>query len=1028
MAVRQKDGWREDLHRRFDGRATFSRKERLLASHDQAALPSIASLFLKEAVPEAVVRPTSKDDLVYLVDLARRWRIPLIPRGAATSGYGGARPVRKGIVVDFSGFNRVLAVDPENLTVKVEPGVVWQDLTAALAERDLGLLAYPSSAPGSTVGGWVAQDGAGIGSYSAGFAAGTVLSVEVVLPDGTTRELHGRELALVTGLEGITGLIASVTLRLRRGAAEYPVAAAFKDLRGIEAFADLARQRNVPLWHLSFLTPNLVELRARAERDAESLGHRYYHYSEGNGPSDLPAGKVIAIAALTSKEAGETLKAALREAGGEVLPDSVADLEWAERFYPMRQKRLGPSIAPSESIVPAHAVSDVVGAGEKRFPGLTTEGTFVGPDRVVLLQFLTSDERSLHYNVDWLKSLALMDTARARGGRAYASGLYLIDRAEECFGRERLEEIRAWKKENDPDGIMNPEKIVPLRGTGMRTALKAAAAFKPLLPLADAVAPRGVPRNGKIPEAIAREAIDCAQCGYCRNVCTLYSGRQWESASPRGKWELLRRFERGELEIDKETAQTFLLCTTCKRCDTVCQVKSPIQGMWDQLRGDFVHYRGLPTFPAFHMMAASYRLERNIWAGRRADRAAWVPEDIKYADSGEVAYWGGCTASYLEDDIAINALRILKEGGVDFAYMGTGEGCCGIPFLVSGKWDVWEEAVRFNVAEIRKRGIKTLIVSCPGCWVSLEHYYRQWAPRFGLKWDVKIRHISEVAADLVREGRLVFTNPLPEGTRAAWHDPCHIGRHGGIYEAPREVLRAIPGLELVEMEHNRENGLCCGSVLTRVGEPETSDKIAAQRVGEAEKAGAGTILTTCPCCEFQLRVGGRSAGSEVRVLDFTDFVVNALGYESTDPTERVHYMWGVFRRAIEMMELDGVVRMMETLMPGMFEHMPGFMKGAMAFMKLLPKPLRRAGLAAMGPLLPAMMPPLMNMMLPKMLPDVAAYMLDNIPDMPESMRELLPAMLPGVMADLMPDVMKDMIPLVKPGMMKAMESHLGLVN
>jgi len=535
--------------------------------------------------------------------------------------------------------------------------------------------------------------------------------------------------------------------------------------------------------------------------------------------------------------------------------------------------------------------------------------------------------------------------------------------------------------------------------------------------------PLAAGKKGQLPADLTYHAFACAQCGYCRNVCTLFTGRGgWESASPRGKWYALREYVRGRLPLTGELVETFLLCTTCKRCNDVCQVGIPIQELWDKLRGVLVQGKGFPTFPPFEMMAASFALEGNIWAAHRRDRDAWLPEDVEPRDAAPIGYWAGCTASYLESDIARNAVRILRDGGMDFAYMRQDEWCCGVPFLVSGKWDVFEKALRHNVGEINRRGIETLVVSCPGCWVSLEHYYREWAERLGLEWNVKVRHITEVAADLVREGKLEFKQPV--NARVTWHDPCHIGRHGGIYEPPRQVIQAIPGVEFVEMAHNRADGLCCGSVLTRVGEPDTSDAIASARLAEAEEVGADLVATTCPCCEFQLRVGGRAVGREVPVVDFATLVARALGYPAEDPTEAVHRMWAVFDRAIQLMTVEGMAWMMEQLMPEMIGRLPGAMNAGMGAMRRLPRGVQDGLFGMMESLLPAMMPKLMDQMLPKLLPDVVALMEAEIPDMPPAMRELMPRMMPRIMKALLPRMLPEVLPRIKPRMMQLMKEHV----
>ena len=199
---------------------------------------------------------------------------------------------------------------------------------------------------------------------------------------------------------------------------------------------------------------------------------------------------------------------------------------------------------------------------------------------------------------------------------------------------------------------------------------------------------------------------------------------------------------------------SFLLCTTCQRCNEVCQVQIPIQQMWDQMRGLVIQEKGYHTFPGFEFMASSFRREDNIWAGNKSERDLWVPADVKVQPKAKVAYWAGCTASFVEHDIAQNAVHILKEGGIDFTYLGKDEACCGIPMYSAGKWDLFAKAVEHNINELNKRGVEEVVISCPGCWVTLNHTYREWAQKLNLKYDIKVKHITEVTDELIKDGKI----------------------------------------------------------------------------------------------------------------------------------------------------------------------------------------------------------------------------------------------------------------------------------
>ena len=206
---------KEQLTKLFGPRVSFERVERKMYSHDIAEMPSMIKPLVGSTVPHAVVQPESEQELVALVKWAVQHRTPLTPRGKATSGYGGVLPIKGGIVVDFFRMDRVLDVDTEAQTATLEAGIVWELADRALKKHGFTLLSYPSSYPSSTAGGWLAQGGAGLGSYEAGWFRDTVVSARVVQPDGTVKEFSGADLDLIADAEGITGIISNLTIRIQ---------------------------------------------------------------------------------------------------------------------------------------------------------------------------------------------------------------------------------------------------------------------------------------------------------------------------------------------------------------------------------------------------------------------------------------------------------------------------------------------------------------------------------------------------------------------------------------------------------------------------------------------------------------------------------------------------------------------------------------------------------------------------------------------------------------------------------------------
>jgi len=315
-----------------------------------------------------------------------------------------------------------------------------------------------------------------------------------------------------------------------------------------------------------------------------------------------------------------------------------------------------------------------------------------------------------------------------------------------------------------------------------------------------------------IPADVAWYAYSCSQCGYCVEECDQFYGRGWESQSPRGKWYWLREYMEGREEWDQFMVDTILVCTTCELCNLRCSAALPIEQSWMKLRGRLVNDEKRMTFPPFEMMAEALRKEGDIWAGYRKDRASWFPRDLEDKHGpgrkAKKAYFAGCTASYVEHDIAMASVRLLDAAGVEFTILGEKENCCGTPMLVAGKWDLFAETMKKNIQAVKEAGADTVITSCPACDMMWRKVYPEWSKKLGIEYGIEARHYSEVVADKIESREFSFPQNDLEPCTVCWHDSCHIGRVSGVYEPPRQLLRAIPNVNLVEMSHNRKEAHC----------------------------------------------------------------------------------------------------------------------------------------------------------------------------------------------------------------------------
>lgn len=1031
---------REQLEQNFGERVTFDDTERVLYGHDIASMPSLVKPLIGDTTPHAVVQPRSEDEILTLVRWAREQGIRLVVRGKATSGYGGVLPVKGGVVVDLWHMKSVLAVGED--TVTVEPGISWEQLDGELLGHGRTLRLYPTSYPSSTVGGWLAQGGAGIGSYQFGYFPENVVSARVVAPDGEVRSLSGDDLELVADAEGITGIITRVELRTQAADAIRVKAFGTADPRGLQSFIRELDASSAPIWSVQYVNPTMAEMKNRAP-PAE-------HFGEPAEPRVVLPESYILLVVYREQDAdavAEALSGVSARTAMDALPEEIAKRAWEHRFKIMQFKRLGPSIVPAEVIVPLDRFAEFLEKlGKQVRQPVLMEGVVIargrgGKPEVVVLGFVPADQRRFAFNIAFGITLAVTAVAESVGGRAYATGLYFSSRADQVLGEARVRKLRELKRSVDPKRRFNPGKVIDRAPIARLIGL--AAPFTPLIRI---IANRLETRIGErfdhernptgtgtrlgedsvrgIPADVAWYAYACSQCGYCVNECDQFYGRGWESQSPRGKWFWLREYMEGRADWSKKMVDSFLICTTCELCNRRCSSALPIEPSWMKLRGSLVHEQGRPTFPPFEMMAASLEAQGDIWAGYRSDRDDWFPKDLRerhgQGKRAKAVYFAGCTASYVEHDIGIASVRLLDEAGVDFAYLGQAEQCCGTPMLCSGKWDLFERIMRENIEAVKAAGADTVISSCPACDLMWRTYYPRWAEGLGIAYGIRARHYTEVVAERLDSGKLSFPDRSDgNSARVTWHDSCHMGRASGIYEPPRTLIKALPGVQLVEMAHNREDAHCCGSVLSLIGEPRVAADLGRIRLDEASEAGAEKVLAACPCCEFQFRVAAGKKDVKLEIQDLAHLAAARLGYELPDPHPEVRRQWAVFEGMIDLMTPEGFAGLMKDMLPEMVEAMPWGMGRMMRAMARVP-----GGLETMRPLFPVLFPRLLPMMMPALMPSLLKRVQERIP-MPDCMAEQMPDLMPRVMENLMPHMIRDVVPLVAEPLIDHMHARAG---
>jgi len=407
----------------------------------------------------------------------------------------------------------------------------------------------------------------------------------------------------------------------------------------------------------------------------------------------------------------------------------------------------------------------------------------------------------------------------------------------------------------------------------------------------------------------------CTRCGECLNWCPVYDQDAKENIIPRKKvvdflriiksqQGILGRIIRNESvsapvrrllarvfryrEIGPEEVQDFVKnlyeCSTCGQCHVVCPVNIDTVNLWEDIRRLIVKadYGPLESQKA---LVKSVKAYDNPWQQPRAARTKWarrakkeglitdLPREIKKT-KGKILLFLGCTAAYDINvkQVAVSTINILEALDIDYGVLGKDEKCCGSVLLRMGDPE-FERLARENIKTFNELGITTLISSCAGCFKTIKQDY----PRVG-KLNFEVLHTVEFLQRLLEQNKLKFKNPVEK--IVTYHDPCHLGRATGVFDAPRVIMEAIPGLELIEMPRNREYSRCCGAGGgLKSGYPDIQNKMAQRRVKEAEETGAKELVSACPFCFQGLQVGITATNSDLVMRDITFLVESALKRE-----------------------------------------------------------------------------------------------------------------------------------------------------
>ncbi|MBI5417541.1 FAD-binding oxidoreductase, partial [Candidatus Poribacteria bacterium] len=529
-------------------RVSFDFIDCSLYSHDIASIPSLVEKIIIKT-PKAVVQPINSEEIIKLIKFAHKNQIHLTPRGAGTSGYGGVIPILGGIIVDFSRMNKVINIDPNNLTVTVEPGIRWKDLENIIKPYGLALCTYPSSGLASTVGGWLAQGGTGFGGYEHGFFIHSVKSATLITPDCQKQEFTESDLYKVSDLEGITGFITQVVLKLKKYSDVKLAISAFPNVETmIQAITNINEQK-IPLWHMAYESPLYIK-----------------YLMQLNNSKMYPPDKYILIcgyhADLENVIKYQLIKT-FNQNQGEILSDETASSHWNSRWYPMRIKRLGPSMISSEIIIDFKHLEEFLKKITNSIPEMSIHGSIVKDNKAIALGFALDDERNPEFTNNNKKSLQMIELAESFGGRVYNLGMYFHDKAHSVLGENRYNSIKEYKQKIDPHDIFNPGKVILMKGehdasTHLKSAIRASHFMgNSLSSIAGTLLSQKIKLPDNFPEKIFDEAFICSSCGFCRTDCPIYNATYLEKFSPRGKFNIIKQITKNNMDYSQEIADIF---------------------------------------------------------------------------------------------------------------------------------------------------------------------------------------------------------------------------------------------------------------------------------------------------------------------------------------------------------------------------------------------------------------------------------------------------------------------------------------
>jgi Fe-S oxidoreductase len=366
----------------------------------------------------------------------------------------------------------------------------------------------------------------------------------------------------------------------------------------------------------------------------------------------------------------------------------------------------------------------------------------------------------------------------------------------------------------------------------------------------------------------------CFRCGYCKFTydfsefnCPSYKKFRFETYSTGGRLWLIYGILSGEINWNEGAVNAIYACSTCGNCTENCRFDK-----FKDFLVDFIEAgRALAVENGFCPKKQKILLERtenpqnfNPYGEPNSDNSQ-LKEKYNLPDEAEWVYFIGCTSNYRQKELRDATIRFLKKANINFTLVD--EHCCCSPLLRTGQIRPVKNFMNYNINLINRTEAKKVITSCAGCYRTIK---KDWA-KLGAAYGFEVYHTVELIKKLLDEERISINSEFQK--IVTYHDPCHLGRHMGMYEIPREVYKTIPGINLVEMRRTRENAWCCGAGGgVKIGYPEWSLEVSKERLEEAKETRASVITSICPFCRTNLSDANEKYKMDMEVIDLLEIL------------------------------------------------------------------------------------------------------------------------------------------------------------